>query len=288
MPGHARRGAAAPPAPPVPSVGAAGAGRRLKMRDLERATGVGREAIRFYIREGLLPEPERPARNVALYDESFVERVSLIKRLQHERFLPLAVIKGLLGAQAEPSEAEVRTLLALGGSVGGGRRPPRAPEAVSSLAERVGLPVAELRELARLGAIEIATRGGRPRLEGESVEMAELWAAMRKAGYSAELGFGPGDVALPVQAAEWLAREQLRLFTSRVTGRVDDEAARRMAEVGLACVPRMTAILHHATMLRRIATGNAPDEGGTAGDRGRRRAGGPGRRRMGSAVARRA
>ena len=39
--------------------------RRLKMKDLERTTGVGREAIRFYIREGLLPEPERPSRNVA-------------------------------------------------------------------------------------------------------------------------------------------------------------------------------------------------------------------------------
>ena len=46
--------------------------KRLKMRDLERATGVGREAIRYYIREGLLPEPERTARNVAWYDESFV------------------------------------------------------------------------------------------------------------------------------------------------------------------------------------------------------------------------
>ena len=43
---------------------------RMRMRDLERATGVGRETIRFYIREGLLPEPERPGRNVAWYDAS--------------------------------------------------------------------------------------------------------------------------------------------------------------------------------------------------------------------------
>ena len=34
---------------------------RMRMRDLERATGVGRETIRFYIREGLLPEPARPS-----------------------------------------------------------------------------------------------------------------------------------------------------------------------------------------------------------------------------------
>ena len=34
----------------------------MKMKELETRTGVGREAIRFYIREGLLPDPEKPQR----------------------------------------------------------------------------------------------------------------------------------------------------------------------------------------------------------------------------------
>lgn len=235
-------------------------GKRLKMRDLERATGVGREAIRFYIREGLLPEPERPARNVAWYDESFVERLRFIKRLQQERFLPLAVIKGLLGVGDLPSGAEVETLLALDGSLGADTlRPPRAPESPARLAARVGLPAAELRELARLGAIEITTRGGRHWVEGRSIEIVEVWARMRRSGFSAELGFGPEHAALSVEMVEWLAREQLRLFTRQVTGRVDHEAARRMAEVGLECVPRLTALLHEAALRRRIASGNLPE-----------------------------
>ena len=91
--------------------------QRLKMQDLERATGVGRETIRFYIREGLLPEPERPSRNVAWYDESFVERVALIKELQQKRFLPLHVIKAIVGNDAAPSRDEVRTLLELDGKL---------------------------------------------------------------------------------------------------------------------------------------------------------------------------
>jgi hypothetical protein len=37
----------------------------LKMRDLERLTGVHRETIRVYFRAGLLPAPDRPKRNVA-------------------------------------------------------------------------------------------------------------------------------------------------------------------------------------------------------------------------------
>ena len=47
----------------------------MKMRDLERASGVGRETIRYYIREGLLPEPERHARNAATYGPAHAERL---------------------------------------------------------------------------------------------------------------------------------------------------------------------------------------------------------------------
>ena len=60
-----------------------------------------REAIRFYIREGLLPDPERPARNVAYYDPSCVERILLIKELQQKRYLPLSVIKAIVAAPTE-------------------------------------------------------------------------------------------------------------------------------------------------------------------------------------------
>jgi DNA-binding transcriptional MerR regulator len=68
----------------------------MRMRELEARSGVGRETIRFYIREGLLPEPARAARNSASYSEAHVTRLATIKRLQEERFLPLAVIRGLL------------------------------------------------------------------------------------------------------------------------------------------------------------------------------------------------
>ena len=72
------------------------------MRELELETGVGRETIRFYIREGLLPQPDRPARNVALYDESFVERIRLINELKTKRYLPLQVIRRILAESEGP------------------------------------------------------------------------------------------------------------------------------------------------------------------------------------------
>ncbi|MFN7174973.1 MAG: MerR family transcriptional regulator, partial [Thermaurantiacus tibetensis] len=70
----------------------------MRMRDLERASGIGRETIRFYIREGLLPEPVRTARNAALYGEEHLTRLLAIRRLREDRFLPLGVIRVLLDA----------------------------------------------------------------------------------------------------------------------------------------------------------------------------------------------
>ena len=115
--------------------------KRMKMQDLERTTGVGRETIRFYIREGLLPQPERPSRNVAWYDESFVERIALIKELQQKRFLPLHIIKTIVGGDAEPSRDEVKALLEIDGklfpAVAGGSEMP--PERLTDVARRTGL-----------------------------------------------------------------------------------------------------------------------------------------------------
>lgn len=66
---------------------------RLKMKDLSEATGVNGATIRYYINEGLLPRPYKPFRNMAYYDESFIDKIKFIKTLQKDYFLPLEVIR---------------------------------------------------------------------------------------------------------------------------------------------------------------------------------------------------
>jgi len=231
--------------------------RQMKMQDLERATGVGRETIRFYIREGLLPQPTRPSRNVAWYDESFVERVKLIKELQQKRFLPLQVIKSLVGTDAEPSRDEVKALLELDGklfpAVGGSEMP---PERVTDVGRRNGLKGAEIRQLADTGMIEIETRSGDQWLDDTAIRIVELWAKMRQAGFATELGFAPENMRLYVDFVRWLAREELRVFSHGVAGRVNTEDAVRMAESGVNLVNQIIALLRKATILRYVSAGN--------------------------------
>jgi DNA-binding transcriptional MerR regulator len=237
--------------------------KRMKMQDLERATGVGRETIRFYIREGLLPQPERPSRNVAWYDESFVERVGLIKELQQKRFLPLQVIKSIVGNDAEPSRDEVKALLELDGklfpAVGGGTEMPA--ERLTDVARRTGLKAAEIRQLADIELVEIETREGNQWLDDTAIRIVEVWAKIRQAGYTSDLGFSPETMRIYVDFVRWLAREELRNFTHGVTGRVDVETSVQMAESGINLVNQIIALFRKATILRYVAAGNLVEDG---------------------------
>jgi DNA-binding transcriptional MerR regulator len=71
----------------------------MKMRELEIRTGVHRETIRVYLRHRLIPEPDRPCRNVADYDEKHVSAIIAIRQLQQESRLTLAQIGALMDGE---------------------------------------------------------------------------------------------------------------------------------------------------------------------------------------------
>ncbi|MFO8047680.1 MAG: MerR family transcriptional regulator [Desulfosudaceae bacterium] len=81
----------------------------MKMSELSDAAGVNSATIRYYIRQGLLPRPYKTHKNMAYYDEQYIDRVLFIKKLQKEYFLPLDVIKDKIDERAcseEPGTAD--------------------------------------------------------------------------------------------------------------------------------------------------------------------------------------
>jgi DNA-binding transcriptional MerR regulator len=80
------------------------------MAELARRSGVTRETIHFYLREGLLPRPEKGGRTVAYYGEEHLDRLRLIRRLREEKYLPIAVIRRLLQSPAAAAERDVDVL----------------------------------------------------------------------------------------------------------------------------------------------------------------------------------
>ena len=67
--------------------------------ELAAKTGVSVRTIRYYIEEGLLPQPEIRGK-YAVFNEAYLDRLELIKRLK-DSYLPLKEIRTLLNTMTE-------------------------------------------------------------------------------------------------------------------------------------------------------------------------------------------
>ena len=67
----------------------------LKMKELMLQSGESKSTILYYVKEGLLPQPQKPKPNVHLYDESAVEILRFIKYLQHNFSYSISEIKAI-------------------------------------------------------------------------------------------------------------------------------------------------------------------------------------------------
>jgi DNA-binding transcriptional MerR regulator len=82
----------------------------VKISELARMAGVSTPTIKYYMAEGLLPQPAmRTSRNMAYYEPALADRIRAIKALQSTHFFPLRVIAELL--EPAPS-SRLRTLIA--------------------------------------------------------------------------------------------------------------------------------------------------------------------------------
>jgi DNA-binding transcriptional MerR regulator len=68
----------------------------MKISELVKRTGVPKETIHFYIREGLLRKPRKSGVNTADYNENYVNQILLIKDLRDNYYLPIPEIKKVI------------------------------------------------------------------------------------------------------------------------------------------------------------------------------------------------
>jgi len=80
----------------------------ILISELAKRSGTTVRTIRYYIQEGLLPQPDIRGR-YSVYDQKYLERLELIKRLK-DAYLPLKEIKRLINSL---DDHEIQALLAL-------------------------------------------------------------------------------------------------------------------------------------------------------------------------------
>lgn len=82
----------------------------MRISELSRVSGVPVPTIKFYLREGLLPEGVRTSPNQAQYDEAHLQRLRLIRALVGTAGLSLVATREVLRQVDEPAELTLALL----------------------------------------------------------------------------------------------------------------------------------------------------------------------------------
>jgi len=225
----------------------------LKMKDLEAQTGVSRESIHFYLREGLLPEPERPKRNVAHYSDEHVVRIKAIKQLQQERSLSLDSIRTVLqdfdydalSTGDNLARFELTVLSHVNGDL------PARNQNLETVSARTGISVEELRELDELGVIHIQNQNQRraDELDFQDIGIIEQWARVLELGFEGKAGYDAHYLQRYADALKTIAELEVDDFLSAFSDMPSEQAA-ELAARGIGITNEILARLRTQALMR--------------------------------------
>lgn len=229
-----------------------------RMKDLCEQSGLGRQAVHFYIQQGLLPEGEKTGRNMAYYSQVHVDRLRLIRRLQEEQFLPLKAIRAVLDTyddQADFSPAQrqlldavkqrLRPVLGLGTAA-------EEMEPVAPLLARIGLSREDFDELVDMGLVAVAGSKEAETVRKSDVWLPELFAELRQLGLSRALGFVAHDLALVDELVTAMFRRETALISQRLQ-HLDAAAVAMLVEKALPYMNTLLVRLHESKLRNFIA-----------------------------------
>ena len=231
----------------------------MKMRELEERTGVDREVIRILIREGLLPQPERPARNAAEYDESHVKGIAAIRELQKGARLSIRQIKALLNGEGEqqltPTSPYAHLEQLLSHRFGLDKAP---MVSLATLSQRHGTAERDARAFAQMDMLDIEDGPDGPELSVSDARLVEIWGRIREAGFVDENGFPPENIAFYKALAEQVAEREAAIFFNASEGRIEEERAAAMLHSALPLMLDFFGLLRVKAFLRLVEAAAHP------------------------------
>ncbi len=195
-------------------------------------------SLRFLEREGLL-RPQRTQGRHRLYSVQDIARIRLIKRLQAQRYYPLATIRHMLVKleQARDVEAEMAFLESLYSPLT--YDPNFVPLSREQLADRTGLAVSDIARLEEMGLFFPHINGNSRRYYDEDdLKLAELVV------HELRLGARVGDFAAYAAAMRALVQEEINLFYKLAGG--SEPALERTRQL------KETADLVHALLRAKL------------------------------------
>jgi DNA-binding transcriptional MerR regulator len=224
----------------------------MKMRELEARTGVNRETIRVYLRNGLVPEPARPKANVADYDDDHVTAIMAVRDLQRDSGLTLNQIKGALNGESSNRRVDAVAFQNLEALVATRVGLDERPVLLSALAEVWPHAHADALEFVQMGLVEILDTPTGPALSVTDSRILTIWQEMRAEGYTEANGFPPTIADFYKGPAEKIARQESLRFMSAVQGKMNDNEASALFHAGIRLMIDFVGLLRLKALMRFI------------------------------------
>jgi len=203
--------------------------RRYRMKELCELTGLSRQAIHFYVQQGLLPPGHKTGRNMAYYDERHLERLQLIRKLQHEQFLPLKAIRAVLEGETRGFDRTQRNMLRQlkARLTSSELRRAARPEFIdaAAAAERSGVSLADVRTMASEGLVAADGDGDELRISSEDAWLVEMWGQCRALGFTEESGFSVKDMSVYAEFFNELFDRERQMLVGRLAAMPPDRVA---------------------------------------------------------------
>ncbi len=222
------------------------------MRELEARTGVNRETIRVYLRNGLVPEPARPKANVADYDESHVTAILAVRDLQRDSGLTLNQIKDALSGQSSERRVDAAAFGNLEALVATRVGLDDRQVMIAALSKVWPHAASDAQSFEKMGLVEIKRTKKGPALSITDSRILTIWQEMRAEGYTEANGFPPEIVDFYKEPAEMIAEQETRRFIEAVQGRMSDQQAAAMFHAGIRHMIDFFALLRIKGLMRLI------------------------------------
>lgn len=165
------------------------------MSELAERTGVPKETIHYYLREGVLRKPRKKGKNQTDYGESYVEQIHIIKGLQDNYFLPLSVIKKILKKQIRQSPSEKSSFQLLNEYFKPLERLLNSEvTGKEALREATGLSAKWLAQMEEWNVITPRFKDGQPVYSQDDIIIGKLLVDMDRVGFGPKDGYDPENI----------------------------------------------------------------------------------------------
>jgi DNA-binding transcriptional MerR regulator len=200
----------------------------MKLRELVKTTGVSRETIQFYLREGVLPKPRKRFGGQADYDESYIQLIHRIKDLQENHYLPLSVIKSILKRlkKATPDEEHFFNLQSEFFSPVKQFFTQKQIIGEKAFQEVTGLGLKWLARAEDWGIITPNVIDGAKVYDLEDIAIGKVMVEMDRAGFGPKDGADPETLRHHRNAIYGVIKETRQRFPDRYIDNVDSEEFR--------------------------------------------------------------